>query len=71
MTGGQRRCRRSGGASLASICRQASADENGEFTNSAIRRAYGNSQSSRSRIERLIEWGLIENIGRNRYRLID
>jgi hypothetical protein len=47
------------------------ADSNGEFTNAAIRRAYGNSQSSRSRIERLIQWGLIENVGRNRYRFID
>ena len=51
---------------------QGAADENGEFTNAAIRRAYGNSQSSNSRIERLIKFGLIEKAGRrNRYRLID
>lgn len=50
---------------------QAAADENGEFTNAAIRHAYGNAQSSNSRIERLIEWGLIEKAGHNRYRFID
>ena len=50
---------------------QGAADANGEFTNAAIKHAYGNSQSSRSRIDRLTEMGLIENIGRNRYRLLD
>ena len=50
---------------------QGAGDKNGEFTNVAIRRAYGNAQSSNSRIERLIEWGLIEKAGHNRYRLID
>jgi hypothetical protein len=50
---------------------QGAADENGEFTNVAIRRAYGNSQSSNSRIERLIKLELIEKAGHNRYRLLD
>jgi len=46
------------------------ANEKGEVTNAAIRRAYGNSQSSYSRINRLIELGMIEKIERNRYRLL-
>ena len=50
---------------------QSVVDENGTFTNAAIRHAYGNAQSSNSRIMRLIELGLVEKAGHNRYRLID
>jgi uncharacterized membrane protein len=50
---------------------QSAADKHGVVTRAAIQRAYGNSKTASSRIDRLIELGLIESIGRNRYRLID